>query len=497
MSKVIFFQTCLVAMYLLLIFPNLGTRGLWQDEAETALVARQMVNSNVWLPYARDEQGSISQDWNYQFSIGPLWRWHPWLQFYLTAFSFKLFGISALTARLPFAIIGIISYIYFIYFIKKYGPKSRFFQLFSLLLFLLSAPLFLHFRQCRYYAPSVLFYLITIDGYLELFNKNSHERRILSWLKYGKYLLGSIFLFHSFLPGALTLQLAFWIDLIRTVLAKQGQSFLRLRNFSFAFFSTLFFTLPWAIWLKIGGQNINFNLTLIKQHLFQHYIYIHKFIFPFFLIIPFLSAGIRKKLFKNNVLILFFIIICVNLTLYTFNHPYFFRYLIPLIPIFIFIISWILLRINKIFRIILILILFQMISRIFPEYIYEISHRYMGTSEQLIFYLDYLSNQNYQTLAVNYDDFTFRFHTKFKVFGAQQLNQILDCPDVIVIYPEWGNEARLKEIALSCGLELSPLQIPYSKLADDPNPVTHLFRSPDKGKISLFIRPLHKFARSL
>ena len=53
-----------VFLFSLLVLPNLGTKPLWQDEAETALVARQMVKTNTWLPYAFDDQGPISQDWN-------------------------------------------------------------------------------------------------------------------------------------------------------------------------------------------------------------------------------------------------------------------------------------------------------------------------------------------------------------------------------------------------------------------------------------------------
>ena len=106
--KYLWVKILLTVIFAFLVITNLGAGTLWQDEAETALVARQMVKSGQWLPYAYDDQGPISQDWNYQFSVSKLWRWHPWLQFYVTALSFKLFEISALTARLPFAIAGIL-----------------------------------------------------------------------------------------------------------------------------------------------------------------------------------------------------------------------------------------------------------------------------------------------------------------------------------------------------------------------------------------------------
>ena len=165
-----------VFLFSLLVLPNLGTKPLWQDEAETALVARQMVKTNTWLPYAFDDQGPISQDWNYQFKVSPLWRWHPWLQFYVTALSFKLLGVSAFAARLPFALIGTAAYWYFLNFLTKHSPSLRgakrrgnlAFFLTAAILFLLSTPLLLHLRQSRYYSLSLFFTLLTIDGYLDM-----------------------------------------------------------------------------------------------------------------------------------------------------------------------------------------------------------------------------------------------------------------------------------------------------------------------------------------
>src|SRR3989339_2020213 len=205
--KYLWVKILLTIIFAFLVIPNLGARALWQDEAETALVAKQMVKSNNWLPYANDGQGPISQDWNYQFSVSKLWRWHPWLQFYVTALSFKLFGISALTARLPFALAGILFFYYWIGFVKKHGPKNRMFYFLAISLVLTSVPLLLHIRQARYYSLALLFTLMAVDGYLIILKRLPTQGVT---LKYKietsfKYILGSILLFHSFLPGALAL----------------------------------------------------------------------------------------------------------------------------------------------------------------------------------------------------------------------------------------------------------------------------------------------------
>lgn len=481
-----------IILFCLLIFPNLSARTLWQDEAETALVAKQMVNSNNWLPYAQDDQGPISQDWNYQFSVSPLWRWHPWLQFYLTAFSFKLFGISTLSARLPFALIGVISCVYYIYFLKKYGPKNQIFHSCAQILFLTSVPLMLHFRQCRYYAPSVLFYLIAIDGYLSFLKLTAPKKQFVPVnTGFVKYFLGSIFLFHSFLPGALTLQVSFFINILISFFRRQINS-RPLTKFLVFFLLTLPFTVTWAWLLKIGGQNINFNPNLVRQHLFQHYLYIHKYIFPFSLPIAFLFPKIRQKFLADPLLILFAVIIAVNLTLYTFNHPYFFRYLLPLIPLSIYLASFIITRSNLFMTIIGVASYTLVIIPVFSEYMYEISHPYYGTNQQLTGFINSLGQIKTKTLAVNYDDFTFRFHNGIRTIGPQELPKYSLCPDAIFIFPEWGNENLLSSLAAQCRLQPAALKIPYSKLADDPDPLNHLYRFPPTEKqqfVEIFLGP--------
>lgn len=471
----------LVALFTLLLVPNLAVRPLWQDEAETALVARQMVNSGIWLPYASDNQGPISQDWNYQFSVSPLWRWHPWVQFYVTAISFKFLGVNTLAARLPFALIGITAFACYLRILSAYGPRSSGFRLIAAFGFLLSVPILLHFRQSRYYALSLLFYLMSIDGYLKLSKGRSGIT----------YIIGSIGLFHSFLPGAFTLQLSFWIHqayrLAKSRLVPRHDRIFR--QFLAAFSVTLLFTMPWAIWLKIGGQNLNFSPELIKQHLIQHYVYIHRFIFPMFGLLPLVHRQTRNKFFHHPTLPLFVIIIATNLILYTVNHPYFFRYLLPVIPLIIFTASWLVTNTKPILAVISLGSVILMLGKTLPSYVLEITRPDVGANTQIIQMLSSLNPAYYNKLAVNYDDFTFRFHTRYLVSGAQQLTQLTDCPDIIIIFPDWGNEERLRTIANECQLALNPTELNYSKLADDPDPINHSFSLPPPRTLEVFLAP--------
>ncbi|MEK7111085.1 MAG: hypothetical protein AAB856_00670, partial [Patescibacteria group bacterium] len=387
-----------------------------------------------------------------------------------------------------------------------------------------SVPLLLHIRQARYYSLALLFTLMTVDGYLEVIKRSNLNVRQ-GWTL--KYLLGSILLFHSFLPGALALQISFWIHQL-AVAAK----FRELHNVSFfarLFSITLIFTLPWAIWLKIGGQNLNFNLEIIKQNLHWHYIYIHKYIFPLFLLIPVLLSMLRKSFRvpmksgpfgfaqdyergnliyfrlprlrqladprndkKNydsiSLLLLFSIIIISNLGLYTFNHPYFFRYLIPLIPFFAYIAAQIIVNLPKQLAIVAVFIAFLPGFKLLPGYLFEITHPYVGTNEQTIELFNSKPFSIIKSLAVNYDDFSFRFHTNLIVHGAQELTKLNICPDSVIIFPEWGNENLLEEIAGRCNLESYPAEISYAKLADDPSPVNHRFTPPQSDFVRIFVK---------
>jgi len=504
--KYFLLKIILTVIFVLLVIPNLGARTLWQDEAETALVAKQMVKSNNWLPYAYDDQGPISQDWNYQFSVSKLWRWHPWLQFYVTALSFELFGISTLTARLPFALAGILFFYYWISFIVKNGPKNRLFYLLAVGLVLTSVPLLLHIRQARYYSLALLFTLIAVDGYLIILKRLD--------LGTPKYILGSILLFHSFLPGALALQISFWIH--QLTVAVKFRELHKVSSFARLFSITLLFTLPWAIWLKIGSQNLNLDPAIIKQNIHWHYIYIHKYIFPFFLLIPvsfsFLIKSFRvpMKSGRGNlaktdchvanaprndeknfvaITVLFSLIIFSNLGLYTINHPYFFRYLVPLIPFLVYISARAIVSLPKKLSIIAIFIAFLPNIKLFPNYLTEITHPYIGTNKQIIEILNSGKFSGTKSLAVNYDDFTFRFHTNLIVHGAQELTNLNTCPDSVIIFPDWGNENLLEEIAGRCRLKNNPTEIHYAKLADDSSPVNHLFTPPQAGSIKIFVKP--------
>jgi hypothetical protein len=88
-----------------LLFTRLDDTFLWQDEAQTALIARTLRTS--WLPLGGDGRNSFSQELGKELGPGGVWRWHSWLSFYAVAASFRLFGETTFAARLPFVLCGL------------------------------------------------------------------------------------------------------------------------------------------------------------------------------------------------------------------------------------------------------------------------------------------------------------------------------------------------------------------------------------------------------
>jgi len=95
----------LLAVGAVLLFARLGDVYLWQDEAETAVLARHV----LWFGYpkASDDVNTLVVPFA-RHRPGEVWVFHPWLQFYVTAASFFLFGQTTFAARLPFAVCGLL-----------------------------------------------------------------------------------------------------------------------------------------------------------------------------------------------------------------------------------------------------------------------------------------------------------------------------------------------------------------------------------------------------
>jgi 4-amino-4-deoxy-L-arabinose transferase-like glycosyltransferase len=142
----------LVLVAALLIFPGLGDRYLWDDEAETALLAKNVIRFGV--PVAWNGTSLISQECGADYDANYLWRQTPWLPIYLTAASSAFFGAGTFAARLPFALLGLLA-VPSMYLLARRVFADLLTAIVAAGSLLLSVPFLLHVRQCRYYALAI------------------------------------------------------------------------------------------------------------------------------------------------------------------------------------------------------------------------------------------------------------------------------------------------------------------------------------------------------
>ncbi|MCA9729162.1 MAG: glycosyltransferase family 39 protein, partial [Candidatus Eisenbacteria bacterium] len=171
----------------ILLFWGLGSPYLWQDEAATAVLGERLLATG--RPLAYDGTNLIAMDsfsdedpatigertrtadasLRYLIARGDFrsdlaWTGQPWGQFFVAGASLAALGHRTAAARIPFAIAGLLTVLILWRFAHRLFQDPWMAAL---------APLFLatntywvlHARQCRYYALSGLFLLLTVVAF--------------------------------------------------------------------------------------------------------------------------------------------------------------------------------------------------------------------------------------------------------------------------------------------------------------------------------------------
>lgn len=206
------FWLLLIVVPPLLLFPRLGQTYLWQDEAETALLGQAVLEHGY--PLAVGGKHLISdQPGQADVNAAGIWIWTPWLQDYVAAVSFALFGLTTWAARFPFALLGWVVPL-ITYAALNNVTKNRTVSRYTAILVVASIPFLLHARQCRYYMLLALFTMLHAWGYVRL----TRQARGGAWL----FITGGIGLYHSFFP-----------QLLASTIAMAAHTFFFHRNRSF------------------------------------------------------------------------------------------------------------------------------------------------------------------------------------------------------------------------------------------------------------------------
>src|SRR5438874_3725907 len=229
-----------------LIFTNLGSDYLWEDEGDTAALASNILKFGV--PKAWDGAAFLDSDHGARLNRDLVMVTHPWVQYYLTAASFLVLGQNTLAARFPFALAGWMSILFVYVFLWRFiGSRLAGFSAATLLT--LSVQFLFYARQCRYCALNML--LICWLFWIFFKMKSARDCAL--------FVLAAVLLFHSHPYG------------IAPVVALGGLSFIY-RPFSmqrrwiwFAAPAIALLTLPWLVLSSLSSSGSALNTTAAQS----------------------------------------------------------------------------------------------------------------------------------------------------------------------------------------------------------------------------------------
>ena len=192
----------ILALGAFLLLFGLDNRPFWQDEAETACLAKNVLKYGV--PRAYDGVNIISQEPGHEYDRNFLWRWSPWLQIYVAAAAFRLGGLTTFAGRLPFALMGL-ACIFLVYRLVRHNFGDRTWALWAAALLTCSVPFLLYARQCRYYSLGAFFTLMSLYAFKEDWQSRFIPALLLCFsiglLFYTNYLLFFSFVMPALLAG--------------------------------------------------------------------------------------------------------------------------------------------------------------------------------------------------------------------------------------------------------------------------------------------------------
>jgi hypothetical protein len=153
----------------LVYFHRIDRPLLWDDEAETGVVARNILRSGY--PIASDGRNVTIYDGGAELNGSLVFKRIPWSQYYLGALSLLIFGNSTLGLRVLFALCGVLSF-FPIYAILKSRLK---YPATLTTLILLSPQIVLLQRNARYYPMLILLYAVLVWHLLRDFKSSRNH----------------------------------------------------------------------------------------------------------------------------------------------------------------------------------------------------------------------------------------------------------------------------------------------------------------------------------
>jgi dolichyl-phosphate-mannose-protein mannosyltransferase len=167
----------------LLIFLGLGDGALQVDEGGDTFISTTILKYGV--PMHSD---GVNATMLFADIYDGLFIYRTWLPYYLQAFSLSVFGNTTFAARLPFALVGLISVIA-LYFLALRLTVNKFTAFLAALFLASSVPALLYFRTARYVGFPILLTTLLLYFYISIFADKK-------W-KPSPFIIVAILFFHS------------------------------------------------------------------------------------------------------------------------------------------------------------------------------------------------------------------------------------------------------------------------------------------------------------
>jgi 4-amino-4-deoxy-L-arabinose transferase-like glycosyltransferase len=256
-------------IFAVLVILGANMHPLWGDEAETALFAKNILKYGI--PKGWDGTNIMGIENGIVLNQDLINHTSPWGQYYLTALSFLIFGVSAIAARIPFILLAVAS-IPLIYYLVIKLTDDKLTATLTCIILALSVPYILFAYQARYYSITNLASLFLFFSAINL-TKESRWSKItflasMVLFFYGNY--EALFVFYISLFASI---------IIYFVIKKVGIN--KIKTFILWFIglslAAAIFTLPWYFIMQPGAGRASigpFDLKYFFQALPQLYLFV-------------------------------------------------------------------------------------------------------------------------------------------------------------------------------------------------------------------------------
>jgi len=416
-----------------LLFPRLGDRYFWQDEANTALLAKSILKYG--FPVAVDGDRTYVQAGITKFKSMPeflrfnkdnpkgydyVWNFQPWLMFYAPAVSFMIFGVNTFAGKFPFVLFGIGTVI-IVYLLARRVTGSERTALISVAVILSSAFFLILSRQCRYYSPLMFFTTAVFYSYYKLQDSRKWGHILLAVSLTGLFHTQYVYI------APLSLALIFHAFFFRKDV---------LKDLIINLVIVAAVNLPWYLYfyrtnflaLDRFRNEMTAGRILTVARYYAGYFLKHMMYRPVVLLAAAVIAfnlGKIKRLFKDKdetaafftATSLFFVLLFLQLSV--FSHSGQGRYMaafIPQLSIILAVMFTSIINMNAVIGIVVLLVFLA--GGGILKYKNELLHDYKGPLECVSEYLKEHAGPK-DKVAVTYGDLPLKFYTDLKILGGE------------------------------------------------------------------------------